>query len=157
MTEVLNQLFLEVMPPVISAISQLLVIVLLGIISFAANVLRNKFKIDLSEKTLSGIRTTLTDVVTQLNQQVVDDLKAKSADGKLTSEEKDEIIYQAKELALRLLDDKSLKFLREKYGDELDAIELLIESIIGTYKSIGYHTADSLVTIESETLAKVEG
>lgn len=135
MAEIFNQILLEVVPPVTAAISDLLIVLLVGIITVLANSLRVKFKIQVSEATMSDIKTTVTDIVIQINQRIVDDLKAKSADGKLTEEEKSEVLDRAIQLALSLLDDKALKFLRDKYGDEFAAIELLVENAVSLCKS----------------------
>lgn len=146
MKEVLQQTALEALQPIATVLMQLLSAALIGVITLAANALRKKLNIDVDQGTLKTIQGTVTSIVEQLNQQIVDDLKAKSADGKLTAEEQEDVLNRAKNLALKLLDDKSKEFIRKHYGDEMAAIELLVESAVRILKK----TNPKLVSLESE-------
>ena len=69
--------------PVITALLQCLSVVLVGVITLAINALKKKFNVAADHETDIIVENLVKDVVHQINDQIVNDLKLKSTDGKL--------------------------------------------------------------------------
>lgn len=130
----LQQMLLPHLSSLMDILFQFITVVLGIILTMVANLLRQKFNIQVSESQLNSISTTVNNVVTTLNQQIVNDLKEASADGKLTKEECITIRDNAIALCISLLDQKSIDYLDKKYGDSTKAIEVLIENAVVNFK-----------------------
>lgn len=77
---------------------------------------------------------TVMDTVQATNQSVVRDLKAKSADGKLTDDEKKEILANAVNSVMLTLSDDVKSVLSQAFTDLPAWIETQIESFINRTK-----------------------
>jgi oligoribonuclease NrnB/cAMP/cGMP phosphodiesterase (DHH superfamily) len=86
----------------------------------------NKY-IDLADK-------LIVDTVNMLNQTIVADLKTKAEDGKLTEEEKNEILQTAIGNVYSLLADDGKKVLSTAYSDVPEYIRTQIEKVIAQSK-----------------------
>lgn len=79
---------------------------------------------------LLSLNQVVADVVKELNQTVVADLKAKSADGKLTPDEAAQIRNKAIELVLLRLKAGTLKIVGEALGPIVSAIASKVEAAV---------------------------
>ena len=115
--------------PVMTALLECLSVVLVGVITLAINALKKKFNVATDHETGIIVENLVKDVVHQINDQIVNDLKSKSEDGKLTKEEQKEVFQNALNLCFSLMDDKMITYLNSKYKNP-DSVNTVIGFII---------------------------
>lgn len=126
MNEILETVVSNVSGPVTELITEVLTIAIAGLATLVLNTLREKLNLDTDEKKFADVYGSIQGVVKSINESIVDDIKEKSADGKLTAEEKAEILESAKgEIAL-MLSEKQRNYITKKYGSYDKAVEMLI-------------------------------
>jgi len=82
------------------------------------------------KKYLGLITESATNIVYSLNQTMVEELKSKSADGKLTKEEAEQIKEIAVKLLISTLKEDALEFLTNTFDDAEEFLASLIEKIV---------------------------
>jgi hypothetical protein len=92
----------------------------------------NKF--DVLDKYIDIAVNTVVDTVKALNQSVVNDLKEKAADGKLTAEEKTEILNNAVQTVIMSLSEEVQTVLSAVYGDLPTWIATQIDKAVSNEK-----------------------
>lgn len=123
-----------------SGLLSVLLGLVISLIKFAKVYLDNKTKetsVKIKEETVKKsielVESCITTVVLELSQTIVDDLKDKSADGKLTDEEKVNIRNLAVEKVKQLMTDDVYTTLDEVFGS---AEKWIIEKIEAEVKKI---------------------
>lgn len=101
-------------------------------------------------KALLAVNECAKTVVRSLNQQIVDDLKKKSKDGKLTNAEAKEILLRACEKIDNLLTGEVKETIMEIYGDYEEYIRLSIERAVSEAKT------DKINNLLKEFLKKMD-
>lgn len=101
-------------------------------------------------KALLAVNECAKTVVRSLNQQIVDDLKKKSKDGKLTNAEAKEILLRACEKIDNLLTDEVKETIMEIYGDYEEYLRLSIERAVSEAKT------DKINNLLKEFLKKMD-
>ena len=101
-------------------------------------------------KALLAVNECAKTVVRSLNQQIVDDLKKKSKDGKLTNAEAKEILLRACEKVDNLLTDEVKETIMEIYGDYEEYLRLSIERAVSEAKT------DKINNLLKEFLKKMD-
>ncbi len=124
-----NETLVSWLPSLLSLLSPVLV-ALLGLVFVR---LEQAIRIHLKQERLKAFALRLTDtardVVVELEQTIVDDLKAKAADGRLTAEEKLEVLQTAQ---TRLMDRLGREAERGRALLEVEApvfVDLLVAKI----------------------------
>jgi len=95
-----------------------------------AEVIKQANKNDKLDKYVDIAKNTVLDAVKAINQSVVDDLKEKSADGKLTDAEKEDILWEAVENVLASLSDNLKGTLAAVYGDLPTWVKIQVENAV---------------------------
>jgi len=102
----------------------------LFVLGLGAKYLAERRKQSLLMAALFALDGIVADVVKELNQTVVADLKAQSADGKLTPEEAVQIKNKAIDLILARLKAGTIQILQAMFGSIVDLIGSKIEAAV---------------------------
>ena len=104
--------------------------VLVYALTAAGIYLSNKYRNNKLVQTLLILNQLVMDVVKELNQSVVEDLKAARADGKLTVDEAKQIKDKAVDLVLSRLDNDFIRVIQGAFGSIYQVISTKIEAAI---------------------------
>ncbi|HOP74388.1 MAG TPA: hypothetical protein PLC07_04935 [Bacillota bacterium] len=104
--------------------------VLVYALTAAGIYLSNKYRNNKLIQTLLVLNQLVMDVVKELNQSVVEDLKAARADGKLTVDEAKQIKDKAVDLILSRLDNDFIRVIQGSFGSIYQVISTKIEAAI---------------------------
>lgn len=104
--------------------------VLVYALTAAGIYLSNKYRNNKLIQTLLILNQLVMDVVKELNQSVVEDLKAARADGKLTVDEAKQIKDKAVDLVLSRLDNDFIRVIQGAFGSIYQVISTKIEAAI---------------------------
>lgn len=104
--------------------------VLVYALTAAGIYLSNKYRNNKLIQTLLILNQLVMDVVKELNQSVVEDLKAARADGKLTVDEAKQIKDKAVDLILSRLDNDFIRVIQGSFGSIYQVISTKIEAAI---------------------------
>ncbi|MGQ9780090.1 MAG: hypothetical protein ACUVRM_09490 [Bacillota bacterium] len=115
---------------VLTVVISLVVALILWVLGQGARYLSARRKESLLATALFSLNQVVADVVKELNQTVVAELKAKSADGKLTPDEAVQIRNKAIELVLLRLKSETLKIVGEALGPIVAVITSKIEAAV---------------------------
>lgn len=96
----------------------------------------NKYRNNKLVQTLLILNQLVVDVVKELNQSVVEDLKNARADGKLTADEAKQIKDKAIDLVLSRLDDNFIRVIQGVFGSIYHLISTKIEAAIFDLKHL---------------------
>ena len=114
----------------LTVVISLLTAFILWALGQAARYLATRRKESLLATALLCLNQVVADVVKELNQTVVAELKAKSADGKLTPDEAVQIRNKAVEMVLLRLKSETLKIVGEALGPIVSVITSKIEAAV---------------------------
>jgi len=92
--------------------------------------LSNKYRNNQLVQALLILNQLVMDVVKELNQSVVEDLKAARADGKLTADEAKQIKDKAIDLILSRLDSGFIRVIQGVFGSVYPVVSTKIEAAI---------------------------
>lgn len=126
----MQEILMESLNPILTALVQVVLTAVGGILIGVVLKVFKKLGIALEEDNMKKIEDTINKVVVRLNQTVVDDLKSKNPNGKLTDEEKERIFSDAKNIIFDMLDDNAKKLLKNRFGNENTAIDILIDNLV---------------------------
>ena len=108
------------------------ILVFVGIIaSKVLLLLAKKLGIDVDDQTMKTIQSLVNKLVQAMNQSVVNDLKKRKPDGKLTAEQKAEVFNRVRDDLEKSLTDEEKQYLIGKFKDLDTALKALIESSVG--------------------------
>ncbi len=124
------------------------------LLSMAGLYLHRNYQTSKLTQALIIVDQIVIDVVQELNQTVVDDLKAAKADGKLTRDEAEQIKHKAIELVLKKMGGDILKTLQAYMGPITNLLASKIEAAIFDAKRS--KRADSSVRKNRPVLTKTK-
>jgi hypothetical protein len=99
-------------------------------LSVAGVVLHRKYQNSKLSQALIILDQIVIDVVRELNQTIVDDLKAAKADGKLTRDEAEQIKHKAIELVIKKMGGDMLKTLQAYMGPITNLLATKVEAAV---------------------------
>ncbi|HBE77110.1 MAG TPA: hypothetical protein DDW65_04915 [Firmicutes bacterium] len=105
-----------------------------AVLTMAGFYLNRKYQNSKLTQALFVVNQIVIDVVKELNQTVVDELKAARADGKLTRDEADQIKHKAIEITLQRLGLDLLKTIQISMGPITDLLATKIEAAVFDHK-----------------------
>lgn len=106
--EIINGILIQIYPSLVALIALILVFA----VTYLFNMIRKKVKVKIINDALGVVETTIKNIVISLKQMIVDELKEKSADGKLTKEE----MLEIKQLAITKALGQIPLFIQELLG-----------------------------------------
>lgn len=89
-----------------------------------------KTQINLDESIMGQINKVITDIVISTNQKIVDAMKEKNPDGKLTDEEKERVFNTVKDMILQCLSQTQLDYIINTFADLDEGLSILIEAAV---------------------------
>jgi len=113
---------------IIAAAGLLFSAVIIPLVKAAFTWLKGKTENEAMQSALTEAQTVADNVVASMQQTVVDGLKAKSTDGKLTADDAREVADMAVERFLSDLSAKSLALLEDNAGDIITYAGNLLEA-----------------------------
>jgi sorbitol-specific phosphotransferase system component IIBC len=105
-----------------------------AVLTMAGFYLNRKYQNSKLTQALFIVNQIVIDVVKELNQTVVDELKAARMDGKLTRDEADQIKHKAIEMTLQRLGMDLLKTIQSSMGPITDLLATKIEAAVFDHK-----------------------
>jgi prolyl oligopeptidase PreP (S9A serine peptidase family) len=125
---------IDVTQIIIAGIGLIFTAVIIPLIKAAFEWLKGKTQNEAIKAALEEAKTVADQVVASLQATVVDGLKAKSTDGKLSAEDVAEIADSAVEMFLSDISERSLELLENNADDITSYIGNLIESRLAQLK-----------------------
>lgn len=120
--------FLEALVPVITAVLEIGLVVLVFIgIQFVKKHL-TKLGVELESGELQAIEDIIWKAVVTVKQDVVDDLKASAPNGKLTDEQKKSVYDMAYTMIESALSEEQIELIKKVYGNSDNGMNILIEN-----------------------------
>jgi type I site-specific restriction-modification system R (restriction) subunit len=108
--------------------------IIIPLVKAAFDWLKTKTQSEALKSAISEAQTVADTVVSSLQQTVVEGLKEKSADGKLTAEDAKAVAEQAIEMFLSDISHKSLEVIENNADDIIAYIQNLLESRLSLLK-----------------------
>ena len=136
----------------LGVIIQILVVVIGVILIAAIKKLFDKLNLEVDQKQMDSIKSVIEDVVRTTNQKIVDIIKEKNPNNKLTEEQQEYIFNTVKDTVMASLSAKEIKVITDKFGDIETGIECMIESCVSVNGSLGCITSygTELLTLEDK-------
>ena len=154
MHDVMQTIVSNLTGPLTELLLEFIVIILGFLATTLINGLRKQLKLNIDEKSFQDVYGTIQGVVKSLNQSIVDDIKAKSADGKLTTEERTAVLQKAKTGIRYLLSVEQNNYIVNKYGSYDEAIDMLIHRALYDIKNqfIKNDSVSNTLTVDNEKI-----